>query len=144
MVSTTLQNTSPLVLLVEDDPGDQELVRRAFQKSGFEADLRIMSDGQEAMDYLLRQGAFSDPDFAPRPDVILLDLNMQIMSGQEVLQQIATHRDLRKIPVVVLTMWEQPVNILKSYGFGFDSFITKPATMDALVDVIQTLLCPCT
>jgi CheY-like chemotaxis protein len=120
MVSTLLLKTGPVVLLVEDDPGDQELVRRAFQKSSFEADLRIVSDGQEAMDYLLREGAFTDPESAPRPDVILLDLNMPILTGQEVLKRMAAAQDLRTIPVVVLTMWDEPVNMLKSFDFGFN------------------------
>ncbi len=112
MASTILQKNRPILLLVEDDPEGHELVRRAFQLGGFEADLRITSNGQEATDYLLRQGTFSDPKSAPRPDVILLDLNMPIQSGEEVLKQMSNELDLQEIPVVVLTMWDDPVNLL--------------------------------
>ena len=92
-----------VILLVDDDPGDQELTRRALAHDSVRVDLHITSDGVEAMEYLLRTGAYEDPQVSPTPDLILLDLNMPKKNGREVLAELATHEELSRIPVVVLT-----------------------------------------
>ncbi len=128
-----------VVLLVEDDPEDQALTKRAFGKAVFRADLRIVSDGQEAMDYLLGKGKFSAPQSAPKPNLILLDLNMPNLDGPEVLKRVRAHPDLRRIPIVVLTTSNHEEDVLRSYDSGCNSFITKPLEMDAFINVLSHL-----
>lgn len=128
-----------VILLVEDDLDDQALMRRALRKGRFRADLQIVSDGQEAMDYLLRRGDFANPECPPRPDLILLDLNMPTLDGGQVLRQIRAHPDLRRIPVVVLTTSREEEDVLRSYDLGCNSFITKPMDMDAFIEMLRTL-----
>ncbi len=127
------------ILLVEDDPGDQELIRWAAQENALEASLHIVSDGEEAMDYLLRRGSYADPADSPRPDLILLDLNMPKLDGKQVLKQIRAHAELRRIPVVVLTTSDQEQDIVSSYDLGCSSFITKPAETHELVRCVGGL-----
>ncbi len=92
-----------VILLVEDDPGDQELTRRALQDDVLRTDLRIANNGEEALEYLQRQGRYAEPGAAPRPDLILLDLNMPKRNGREVLKEIKADEELCRIPIVVLT-----------------------------------------
>ncbi|MCC6155224.1 MAG: response regulator, partial [Candidatus Hydrogenedentes bacterium] len=92
-----------VILLVEDDPDDQELTKRALRSSKLRNQLRIVNDGEAALNYLYRRGEYSEPRDAPRPDLILLDLNMPKVDGRAVLSQIKVDPDLRQIPVVVLT-----------------------------------------
>ena len=127
------------ILLVEDDPGDQELTRRALHDDLLGANLNIVGDGEEALDYLRRDGAFSEPEAAPRPDLILLDLNMPRMNGRELLKVLKTDPDLCRIPVVVLTTSEQEADILRSYDLGCNSYIQKPVDMDQFVDAVRKL-----
>ncbi len=135
----TRSETLGVVLLAEDDPGDQELTRRALQEDILECDLRIVSDGQETMDYLLRQGDYVDPASAPRPDLILLDLNMPRIDGRQVLKQVRSHPDLRRIPVVVLTTSSEDEDVLSSYDLGCNSFITKPVELEPFVETLRKL-----
>ena len=128
-----------VILLAEDDPGDQELTRRAFEESSFDNKLYITADGEETLDYLHRRGKYSDPKISPRPDLILLDLNMPKLDGRQVLEQMKTDPELRRIPVVVLTTSSQEEDILLSYDVGCNSFITKPVDIDKLYSVIQDL-----
>ena len=128
-----------VILLVEDDPGDQELTRRALTEGVFRADLRIVSDGEEALDYLHRRGAYADSDDAPLPDLILLDLNMPKLDGKDVLRAVKSHVTLRSLPVVVLTTSQQEADVFRSYDLGCNSFISKPVVADAFVDVIREL-----
>ena len=121
------------ILLAEDDPGDQELIRWALQQSKFNARLHVVSDGEEAMAYLLRRGRYADPASSPRPDLILLDLNMPKLDGTQVLEQIRSRAELRRIPVVVLTTSSSSQDIVTSYDLGCNSFITKPAGLDELL-----------
>ena len=127
------------ILLAEDDPGDQELTRRALNDEQGWADLRIVENGEEALDYLRRHAKFSDPDSAPRPDLILLDLNMPRMNGRELLKVLKNDSDLGRIPVVVLTTSEQEVDILRSYDLGCNSYIQKPVEMDQFVNAVRQL-----
>lgn len=127
------------ILLAEDDPGDQELTRRALQEDLERIDLRIVEDGEEALEYLQRREAYSDPDSAPRADLILLDLNMPRMNGRELLKILKDDPDLGRIPVVVLTTSEQEADILRSYDLGCNSYIQKPVDMDQFCRAVRQL-----
>jgi CheY-like chemotaxis protein len=128
-----------VVLLAEDDPADQELTRRAFQDDVLKADLRIVPNGEAALDYLRRRESFADPEQAPRPDLVLLDLNMPRIGGKQVLREMREDPELRRIPVVVLTTSQQEEDILRSYSLGCNSFVTKPADIDLFIQTIRKL-----
>ena len=128
-----------VILLAEDDPGDQELTRRALEEGKIKNHLYIVEDGEEALEYLYRRGKYADPSTSPRPDLILLDLNMPKIDGRQVLERIKHDDDLRSIAVVVLTTSKQEEDIVRSYEMGVNSFITKPVEMDKFVKVIMTL-----
>jgi CheY-like chemotaxis protein len=128
-----------IVLLAEDDPGDQELTRRALQEDVLRTTLYVVSDGEEAMDFLLHRGDYDKPAAAPRPDLLLLDLNMPKLDGRQVLQQIRRDEGLRRLPVVVLTTSKQEGDILSSYGLGCNSFITKPVDIVAFIQAVKDL-----
>ena len=130
---------SALILLVEDDPDDQELTRRALRGSKLRNELRVVEDGEQALDYLYRRGEFADPKSAPRPDLILLDLNLPKIDGRAVLETIKHERHLRRIPVVILTTSSQEEDILRTYDLGVNSYITKPLHMRGFVKVIRDL-----
>ncbi len=140
-MSTSTQATDGTItiLLVEDDPGDQELTRRAFEEGKLRNRLQIVSDGEEALDYLRRQGAYADASTSPRPQLVLLDLNLPRLDGRAVLEQMRSDPDLRRIPVVALTTSRQEEDIVRSYDLGVNSYISKPVSMDSFVDVLRTL-----
>ena len=125
-----------IVLLAEDDPGDQELTRRAFEEGKLNTDLRIVENSEEAVDYLKRRGRFADPESSPRPDLILLDINMPKLDGWGVLQLIDKDPELRGISVAVLTVSKAEEDMVRSYHLGGISFISKP--LDILV--VESLL----
>jgi len=124
------------VLCAEDDPEDRMLIEEAWAESRLLNDLFFVEDGEDLMDYLYRRGAYSE---RPRPDLILLDLNMPRKDGREALQEIKTHADLRRIPVVVLTTSKAEEDLIRTYDLGVNSFITKPVTFEGLVEVIKAL-----
>jgi CheY-like chemotaxis protein len=128
-----------IILLVEDDPGDQELTLRAFEESKLKNELHIVEDGEEAINYLLRQGKYADPASSPKPDLILLDLNLPKMDGRQVLERIRQEPELRRMAVVVLTTSRQEQDIIRSYDLGCNSFITKPVDMVQFAKVIESL-----
>jgi len=128
-----------VILLVEDDPEDQELTRRAFQISKLRNRLLVVDDGEQALDYLYRRGQFGRPESSPRPDLILLDLNMPKLDGRAVLKRIKEDPELRRIPVVVLTTSSQEEDILRSYDLGVNSYITKPVQMEGFMKAIKDL-----
>jgi CheY-like chemotaxis protein len=127
------------ILLAEDDPDDRLLTRRALEKSRIANSISTVEDGEELMQYLRHEGEYSDPEDAPRPGLILLDLNMPRMDGREALKKIKSDPDLRRIPVIVLTTSEAEQDILQSYDLGVNAFVTKPVTFDGLADAIQAL-----
>jgi CheY-like chemotaxis protein len=124
-----------------DDPGDRELTRRALNSGSYRTDLRIVCDGEEALDYLLHRGQYSDAEAAPVPDLILLDLNMPRLGGQEVLKFLKNDPQLKSIPTVVLTTSHQEEDILRSYNLGCNSYIEKPVTLTEFTESIQQLGC---
>ncbi len=128
-----------VILLVEDDPGDQELTRRALRESKICNELCLVEDGEEALDYLFRRGRYEAPSDSPRPDLILLDLNLPRVDGREVMKQINADSELRMIPVVVLTISQQEEDIIRSYELVCNSFIIKPIDMNQFIRVIKYL-----
>jgi CheY-like chemotaxis protein len=127
------------ILMADDDQDDCLLVSRAFKASRLSNDLRFVQDGEDLMDYLYQRGRYTEPVQAPRPGLILLDLNMPRKDGREALQEIKSDPGLREIPVVVLTTSKDEEDVFRSYDLGANSYITKPVTFGALVDVIKSL-----
>jgi len=126
---------SPLeVLLVEDSPGDVRLTQEAFREANMNIHLHVASDGVEAMAFLRHQGAYFH---APRPDLMLLDLNLPKMDGREVLAQIKADDDLKTIPTVVLTTSEAEADIVKSYQLQANCYLSKPGQLDAFESLVQ-------
>lgn len=130
--------TSTLILLADDDEDDRELTRDALEYARLANELRHVVDGQELMDYLRHEGAYANPADAPRPGIILLDLNMPRMDGREALTAIKADPALRQIPVVVLTTSKDEEDIFRTYDLGVSGFVTKPVTFEALVEVVRT------
>jgi two-component system response regulator len=127
------------ILLVEDSPEDRAATLRAFEKSGFRNPGVSCSDGDSALDYLYHRGEYSDPAKAPRPGLILLDLNLPGTDGREVLEQIKADDSLKKIPVIVLTTSADQRDIDASYSAGANSYIQKPVNVDGFFQAIQRL-----
>lgn len=135
-----MTNAKPIVfLMADDDADDRMLTKEALEESRVLNDLRFVEDGEELMDYLKREGRFSDPESAPRPSVILLDLNMPKKDGREALKEIKADPDLRRIPVVILTTSKSEEDIYRTYDLGASSYITKPVSFDGLVDLMKAL-----
>jgi CheY-like chemotaxis protein len=127
------------VLVADDDEDDRSLIKKAWDKSRVASDLRFVEDGEELIEYLSFAGRYSDPASAPRPALILLDLNMPRKDGREALREIKANSELRQIPIVILTTSQADEDISRSYDLGANSYITKPVTFGALVDVFQVL-----
>jgi CheY-like chemotaxis protein len=127
------------ILMADDDADDRRLTRDALEESRLANDLRFVENGEELLDYLRHQGKFSDPDANPRPGLILLDLNMPRKDGRTALKEMKADPDLRQIPVTVLTTSKADEDIFRSYDLGVNSYIVKPVTFEALVDILQTL-----
>lgn len=127
------------ILMADDDPDDRMLTRDAMEESHLLNEFETVEDGEELMDYLLCQGKYSGESGRRLPGLILLDLNMPKKDGREALREIKTNSELRRIPVVIMTTSKSEEDILRTYDLGGNSFITKPVTFDALVDVLKTL-----
>jgi CheY-like chemotaxis protein len=125
------------ILLAEDDPDDQLLLRRAFAAAGLTPDLRFVNDGEELLDYLNQRAGHSEAS-SPRPGLILLDLNMPRKNGREALREIRADPKIKHIPVIVLTTSKREEDILQSYAMGASSYIVKPVVFSDLVEVIKT------
>jgi CheY-like chemotaxis protein len=125
------------ILLADDDEEDRELARDALQDSRLANEMKFVVDGQDLLDYLRHEGRWAE-QYAPRPGIILLDLNMPKMDGREALAEMKADDSLRRIPVVVLTTSKDEADVLSSYDLGVSSFITKPVTFGGLVDVMKT------
>jgi CheY-like chemotaxis protein len=132
--------TNPVtILMADDDADDRDMTKEAFEQSRIANELRFVEDGVELMDYLHRSGEGGTVPDAPRPGLILLDLNMPKKDGREALREIKADPQLRTIPVVVLTTSKAEEDIFRSYDLGAASFISKPVTFSGLVEVIKTL-----
>lgn len=128
-----------VILLADDDPDDRMFAVRALKKSRLANNIVTVEDGEELMDYLYHRGRFAALEEAPRPGIILLDLNMPRKDGREALQEIKRDPELRRIPVIVLTTSEAEQDILNSYDLGVNAFVTKPVTFDGLARAIKVL-----
>ena len=128
-----------IILLVEDNPADQQLTLRAFKQGKLNTKINIASDGQEAMDYLLNKDKFQDIENYKRPDLILLDINMPRKDGKQVLKEIRANSKLKIIPVIMLTTSDQEKDIIDSYILGVNAYISKPAKITDFIDVVSKL-----
>jgi len=133
---TAPRGTSSDVLLVEDSPGDVRLTREAFREANPAVRLHVASDGIEAMAFLRREGVNAD---APRPDFILLDLNLPKMDGREVLALIKEDVHLRTIPTVILTTSEADADIIHSYELNANAYLRKPVTLEAFEALVRSI-----
>jgi two-component system, chemotaxis family, response regulator Rcp1 len=137
MMESIGKGATPIeVLLVEDSPGDVRLTREAFKDAKVHINLHVAPDGAEAMAYLGREGKFVN---APRPDLILLDLNLPKKDGREVLQEIKESPTLKSIPVVILTTSASEADILRSYEFHANCYITKPVDLEGFLTVVRSI-----
>ena len=124
------------ILLVEDDPGDVVITREAFAENKVRNQLSVVSDGEAAMAFLRREERYAD---APRPDLILLDLNLPRKAGHEVLAEIKSDSDLQRIPVVVLTTSDAEEDILRSYDLHANAYVTKPVDFECFLNVVRQI-----
>jgi chemotaxis family two-component system response regulator Rcp1 len=124
------------VLLVEDNPGDVRLTREALRDGKVHNNLSVAPDGVEALAFLRREGKYAD---APRPDVILLDLNLPKKDGREVLEEIKADPSLARIPVVILTSSEAERDIVQAYALHANCYVTKPVDLDQFITVVKSI-----
>jgi two-component system, chemotaxis family, response regulator Rcp1 len=136
MTASANDNRELDVLLVEDSPGDVRLTQEAFREAGTRIHLHVAPDGAAAMAFLKRQGPHSN---APRPDFILLDLNLPRMDGREVLSHIKEDASLKTIPTIILTTSEAEADVLKSYQLHANCYLNKPVQLDAFEIVVKTI-----
>ncbi|MCP3919143.1 MAG: response regulator [bacterium] len=134
-----MRKKTGIILLVEDDPGDQALTRRALEFGRIESELHVVEDGEEALAYLTRTGAYSDPALAPRPHLVLLDLNLPKLDGREVLRRMRELEDLRRIPVIALTTSTLDEDVACAYELGANSYIPKPVDMIEFIETLREL-----
>jgi CheY-like chemotaxis protein len=124
------------VLLIEDDPGDELITREAFEHNKIKNTLHVAHDGQEGLDFLYRRAPFEN---APRPDLILLDLNLPKYDGRQLLEKIKNDAELALIPVVVLTTSSAEEDILKSYKLHANAYVTKPVDLDQFMNAVRQI-----
>ncbi len=126
------------ILIAEDDEDDRLLMREALEENNLLNNFYFVENGEELMDYLYHRGIYQDSQTFPRPNIILLDLNMPKKDGREALKEIKADPNFRSIPIIVLTTSQAEEDILRSYDLGVNSFITKPVTFDLLVNIMKT------
>lgn len=124
------------ILLAEDNPGDVKLTEKALENGNLANNLHVVNDGVEALEFLFQRGEYVDK---PRPDLILLDLNMPRKDGQDVLEELDDEEDLRRIPVVVLTSSAAEEDIVKSYDLNANAYLTKPVDFQGFVEIVNRL-----
>jgi len=139
MIQIQKDKSSIMILMADDDPDDRAMTKEALEENFLLNELRFVEDGAELMDYLKRNGKYSNPDTSPRPGVILLDLNMPKKDGRQCLKEIKSDDELKSIPVIVLTTSKAEEDILRTYDLGVNSFVTKPVTFVELVEVMKNL-----
>ncbi len=127
------------LLIADDDPDDRMMTQAALEESYLLNNLYFVENGQELMDFLKRRGKYADPATSPRPDLILLDLNMPRKDGREALMEIKADPDLRAVPIIVLTTSKSEEDILKSYDLGVNCFISKPVLFEELINVVRSI-----
>lgn len=135
-MNPTSQASPIRVLLVEDNPADAELTKETLETSKMWMVLDVVVDGEEALDYLLRRGAHVD---APRPDLVILDLNLPKLSGRQVLAEVKRHEHLKSIPIVMLTSSDAEHDVAASYSLGANCYVTKPVGLQAFQSIVNTI-----
>lgn len=129
--------TSPIrVLLVEDNPGDAELIRDTLESSKLMLEIEVVTDGAQAVDYLLKQGVFAR---AETPDLIMLDLNLPKMDGRQVLERVKTSERLKLVPVVILTSSDAENDVVRSYQLGANCYVIKPVDLAAFQSIVKAI-----
>ncbi|OBI45503.1 response regulator [Mycobacterium sp. E796] len=136
MTSASSAGRAIEILLVEDDPGDELITREAFEHNKLKNNLHVAHDGEEGLDFLYRRGPYAD---APRPDLILLDLNLPKYDGRQLLEKVKSDPDLARIPVVVLTTSSAEEDILRSYQLHANAYVTKPVDLDAFINAVRQI-----
>jgi CheY-like chemotaxis protein len=136
MTSPSAAGRAIEILLVEDDPGDELITREAFEHNKLKNNLHVAHDGEEGLDFLYRRGRFED---APRPDLILLDLNLPKYDGRQLLEKVKSDPDLARIPVVVLTTSSAEEDILRSYQLHANAYVTKPVDLDQFMSAVRQI-----
>ncbi len=124
------------ILLVEDNPGDVRLTQEVFKEGKVRNRMSVVLNGEEAMAFLRQEGRFAD---APKPDIILLDLNLPRKDGREVLAEIKANSDLKRIPVVILTTSQAESDLIQSYNLHANCYIVKPVDLDQFIDVVKRI-----
>jgi two-component system, response regulator len=128
-----------IILLVEDNPDDVELTRRAFKKSNIANELVVVGDGQEAIDFLFATGAHAGRDVEHLPEVVLLDLKLPKVDGLEVLRRMRSHEHTRMLPVVILTSSKEEHDMVSGYALGANSYVRKPVDFIEFTEAVKTL-----
>lgn len=131
--------TTKTILLVEDNPDDEELTLRAFRKNNMKNDVMVVRDGVEALDYLFATGKYEGRDVVDLPQVTLLDLNLPKLSGLEVLRRIREHERTRALPVVILTSSREERDLVEGYRLGCNSYVRKPVNFESFVEASRQL-----
>jgi len=135
-----MKQGSPItILMADDDADDRRLTKEALEESRLANGIRFVEDGEELMEYLRHTGKYAPPNETPRPGLILLDLNMPRYDGRAALKEIKNDPELRQIPIVILTTSKADEDVYRSYDLGVNSYIVKPVTFEALVDILQTI-----
>ncbi|MFC4436778.1 MULTISPECIES: response regulator [Natrialbaceae] len=124
------------ILLVEDNPGDVRLLEEAMDEADISHRIHVVSNGRDALEFIRQRGPYED---APRPDLVLLDLNLPQLSGEEVLDSIKTDADHREIPVIMLTSSATPENVRRAYRLGANAYLTKPVDPSEFVDIARSI-----
>ena len=133
-------NSTPItILMADDDPDDRALTAATLKEARLINELRFVENGEELLDYLRAEGKYAPPASAPRPGLILLDLNMPRKDGRTVLKELRQDSELNTIPVIVLTTSKDDEDIYRSYDLGVSSYVVKPVTFEALTDTLQML-----
>lgn len=135
----TVDRQPIVILIADDDDEDQMLLRETLEDRGLANELRFVSNGEEVMAYLRREGKYADPASSPRPGMILLDLNMPRKDGRECLGEIKADPGLADIPVFVLTTSRDADDVMQTYERGGSSFLSKPVTFDELLDLVTSV-----
>jgi two-component system, chemotaxis family, response regulator Rcp1 len=132
-----INNMNPVnLLLIEDNPGDIKLIQETLKENRFLAELTVITDGEEALNFLKRRGEY---EFEQHPDLILLDLNLPKLNGQEILSEIKKDEELKRIPVIVLTSSTEEKDIYRSYNLNANCYITKRVDLDNFIKVIRSI-----
>jgi CheY-like chemotaxis protein len=136
MLGGKRQGRAVEVLLVEDNPGDVRLTQEAFKDGRVYVNLTVAGDGVEAMEILRREGVYASK---PRPDLILLDLNLPRKNGREVLEEIKADEELKRIPVIVMTTSKAEQDIYRAYNLNANCYVTKPVDLDDFLNVVRSI-----